>query len=234
MGYPPTFVDMQNDVIANLRLEDGLDRNKVKDWLNASYMEAVAETEFWTLSAATTTLAANTSSVTVPAALLGINYIVATDSNGTVRGTMELKTLAEILDKRGWSGGTLTQGAPQMYAYVSSATPTVEIWPTAVGGEVLTFYGFRLPNPLSADADVMVLPEPYGSNIVVNGSMALAAQFKQNIIMLSTYQQEGEYWTQRLRALQNNRGGDKVQQLQVEGSFRPVPPTNAYDTPYAS
>lgn len=229
MPYPPQFVDMQTDVIALLRLEDDLDRPKVKDWINASYMEACVDVELYLQAAASTPLAPSTGTVTVPAALLMLNYVVPSGSDGSRYGPMRLVGIDEILESRAYSGGTITQSVPYMYAYLSSAQPTIEIWPTAAGGETLTFYGVRLPDPLAADADVPIIPEPFGSNVLVYGAASLAAEFKQNYIMMSTYAQEAAQWVVKLRGFMNNRAGNKVQQFRVEGAQRPVPSTNAVD-----
>jgi len=232
MSYPPNFHDIQESVIAKLRLDPDLDRDKVKDWINNNYMAASLETEFFTDVQVSSTLPANAASLGVPAALLMLDYVVTQQQNGLYRGPMELVGIDLILEKRAWSGGTISQGAPQMYAYRSGPTPTIEFWPPASGGEIVTFYGNRLPPVLVDDNDVCLIPEPYGSNILEFGADAQAAEFKMNYVMLSTYQQESQYWIQRFRGFQNNRAGNLPGQLRVVRDRKPVPATNSVDTPY--
>jgi len=232
MAYPPTFEDIQQAVIDKLRLDPDLDLQKVKDWINQAYMEACIETEFYLDVSDSTQLAANVGSVGVPPTLLGLNYVTSKQSDGTQRGPMELVGMDMILDKRAWaSGGTVTQGAPQMYAYKSGPSPAIEFWPPAAGGETLTFYGFRLPPVLDLDGDTCKIPEPYGSNILEFGADAQAAEFKMNFVMLSTYQTESQYWMQRFRGFQNNRAGNLTQQFRVIRAYPAVPAGNSVDVP---
>lgn len=233
MSYPPTFKDMQNDVIDKLRLDADLDTGRVQSWINSAYMEACAATEFYVDSIATSTLPTNAGSTGVPAPLLTIDYIVSKQSDGTNYGVMDLVPLDEILSRRSYGGSTSpTQGAPQMYAYRSGPSPTIEFWPGASGGELLTFYGSRLPPVLSGDGDVCLIPEPYGSNLLVMGAAVQAAEWKMNYIMLSTYQQESAVWMQQFRGFQNNRVGNQTPQLQIVHARKPVAANNSVDLGY--
>jgi|SRR5215471_2963431 len=233
MAYPGTFSDIQDAVIAKLRLDPDLDTDKVKDWINQAYMEACMETQFYVTDAIPTSpLPANTGSTGVPASILAIDYVTSTQTDGSNRGPMDLVGIDVILEKRAWGGGaTPSQGAPQMYAYRSGPQPLIEFWPPAAGGEVLTFYGARLPPTLVADGDVWLIPEPYGSNLLEFGADAQAAEFKQNFIMMSTYQQESAGWLQRFRGFQNNRAGNQPQQFRIVHAYQPVPASNSVDTP---
>src|SRR5262252_5843514 len=155
MAYPGSFVDIQQAVIDKLRLDPDLDTDKVKDWINQAYMEACIECEFYLQSSPSSTLPANASSIGVPAPLLSLNYVVSQQSDGSNCGMMDQVGIDAIFDKRAWGGATTTsQGAPQTYAYMSGPQPTIEFWPPAAGGEVLTFYGTRLPPTLAADSDI--------------------------------------------------------------------------------
>jgi hypothetical protein len=232
MAYPSTFKDLYQSTIDKLRMDQVLDLQKSKDYVNSAYMRSCIDTEIYVDSTQTTTLPANATSVTVPASLLMINYIVPLQVDGLLLPPMQLVGIDVIAGRRAWSGGTITQTAPQMYAYQSSPNPSIEFWPTASGGEVFTFYGTRLPPLLAADGDVPIIPEPYATNCIVYGACISAAEFKQNFIMLQNYEQQHEFWIQKLRGFQNNRVGNRVQQFGIENAHRPVPSTNAIDTPY--
>jgi len=232
MPFPATFVNLQDAVIDKLRLDPDLDRDKVKDWINAAYYEACSETEFYLDSVETQQLQPGVSVIGVPALLTYLNYITSSGQDGSNYGTMDLVGLDVILDKRSYGGATAGWGAPSLYAYKSGGLSSViEIWPSATGGEILSFYGGRLPPALLNDTDQPMIPEPYGSNILEFGADAQASEFKQNYIMLSTYQQESAYWLSRFRAFQNNRPGNKVQQFQIEHSRARVSANNSADIP---
>lgn len=230
MAYPPTFRDIQDSVIDKLRLDPDLDRDKVKDWINSAYMEACSETEFYLDTQAPSALPPEVSSVGVPAPLLLINYVTSQQRDGSLIGVMDQVGLDQVLERRASGGSTTTQGAPQMYAYRSGPQPVIEFWPPAAGGEILTFYGARLPPVLVGDGDVCQIPEPYGSNILEFGADVSAAEFKMNYAMLASYQQEAAYWMQRFRGFQNNRSGNQPQQFQIFHSRAPVAANNAVDT----
>lgn len=228
MAYPSSFGDIQDAVIAKLRLDPGLDRQKVKDWINQAYMEACIETEFFAEAQATSKMPPDTSRTGVPAALWKIDYITSTQADGAPWGPLDLVGLDVVLSKRAY-GGTITHGAPQMYAYVSGPQPVIEFWPGAAGGEIFTFYGVRLPPILDDPGSVPAIPEPYGSNLLEFGADVQAAEFKQNYVMLSTYQQESLYWLQLFRGFQNSRAGNRVQQLQIDGARPYVHADNSVD-----
>jgi|SRR5215471_14235830 len=230
--YPSSFKDLYQAVIDKLRLDVPLDTQKAKDYVNMAYHRACLDTEFWEDHSQVVGLAANATSITVPASLLMIDYIVPAQVDGLLLPPMQLVGMDVLQGKRAWSGGTITQTAPQMYAYQSGQNPSIEFWPTASGGETFTFFGVRLPPPMSGDTDVPIIPDPYATNILVYGGCCNAAEFKQNFIMLSTYQQDYEFWIQKLRGFQNNRPGNRTQQFNIENAHRPVPSTNAIDTPY--
>ena len=233
MAFPSTFLDIRNEVIDKLRLDATLDLQKTKDWVNAAYAEACIETEFYATSSTSAALTLNQGSVPVPTGLQKLDYITSVGTDGTIWGPMKMVTFDEILRNRAYaSGAASTTGAPYLYAFRSSNAPSIEIWPPAAGGEVLTFYGQLLPTVLVNDGDVPIIPEPYGSNCLIFGAAAQAAEFKQNYLMMGQYAQEQDLWIARLRGFNNTRVGDDVQQFQVVGYRQAIPPTNSVDVPY--
>lgn len=221
---------MQDQVIQKARLEATDDLTKVKNWLNSAYYTACIETNFYENSAAASALAAGATNTPLPATTVKIEFIVPTGTDGTVWGPMEEVTFEELLEVRAWQGGQLSTGAPSRYSFRSSGSPSIEFWPNAVGGEILTFYGSNLPTVLSADADLPIIPEPY-SKVIEYGALIHASEFKKDLLMLQTYQAAYTDWISRFRAFNNVRAGSKVQSFRVEGA-RPWPRSNSVDQGY--
>lgn len=229
MSYPSTFVDIQNAVLQKGRLNSSDDLTKVKDWINQAYYESVLETEFFEAGTASAALTAGATSVTVPAAILSIDYIVPSTSDGAQWGPMDMITFEELLENRAWSAGAVPLGAPTRYSYRSASASTIEIWPNANGGETLTFYGNCLPTALASDGDIPIFPEPYATKVLEYGALSQVAEFKKDIFFLQQNQQLYAMWQGKLRSFINTRVGDKVQQFRVEKQ-RHYPRGNSVDT----
>lgn len=221
---------MQNNVTDKARLDYEEDVDRIQDWINAAYYTACIETNFFEASSSATALAANATSATVPSSIVKIEYIVPTGSDGSVWGPMTETNMEEILKVRAYQGGQTSTGAPSRYAYRSSSAPTIEFWPNAGGGEVLTFYGLKLPTALSADADLPIFPEPY-SKVIEYGALVHAAEFQKDMLTVQQFQAQYDMWLQRFRGFNNVRVGSMVQQFQVEGQ-RPWPKANSVDQGY--
>src|SRR5215831_12529801 len=131
---------MQNNVVDKSRLDADFDMNRVRDWLNDAYFVAIIETGFYQTTQAAATLVANQTNVAVPAGIHKIEYIVPSGWDWQTWGPMRHVNLTELLNLRAWQGGAVSTGAPNRYSYRSSSQPTIEFWPMAIGGEVLTFY----------------------------------------------------------------------------------------------
>lgn len=227
MAFPSTFLDIQNAVINKLRLDATNDLSKVKDWINQVYYEACIETNFYETSSSATTLTAGQTSVSVPSSIVKIEYIVPAGSDGSLWGPMEEVTFEEILENRAWAGSTQTTGAPSRYAFRSSQSSSIEVWPQAYGGETLTFYGVCLPNALSGNTDTPIFPEPYATMVLQYGALVQAAEYKKDPLV-SEFNALYIQWIIKLRSLNNVRAGSKVQQFRVERQ-RPWPRGNSID-----
>lgn len=228
--FPADFVTMQDQVIQGLRLEADADLTKTMNWLNNTYFTACIETNFYENGSSATALAVNATSVSVPTGIVKIEYIVPTGSDGTNWGPMMEVTFEELLEIRAYQGGAQSTGAPSRYAFRSSGAPSIEFWPNAIGGEILTFYGLSMPDALEDDEDVPIFPEPY-SQVIVYGALVKAAEFKKDLLMLQTYEAKYQDWLSRLRAFNNVKVGAQVQQLRVAGA-RPWPSKNDIDRGY--
>lgn len=232
MAFPSTFLDLQQAVIQNQRLDGTDDLQKAKDWINQAYASAAAQTNFYENSSVSAALTANQSSIAVPAALIIVEFIVPSGSDGSKWSPMDLVSFEEVLENRAWSGGSAAPtGAPYQYAYRSAAAPSIEFWPPASGGETLTFYGAQLPAPLVADGDLPIFPEPHATDVLEAGALVEAAKFKKDLFFLSTYQGMSQEAVAKLRAFTNTRIGDKTQQFKVERQ-RTYPRGNSVDTGY--
>lgn len=228
---PMQFVDLENEVRDKGRLGNTTaDNQRISDWINNAYYEVCIETDFYESSSSSASLTANSTSVSVPSSIVKIEYITATGSDGTLWGPMAEVTFEEILELRAWMGGVVSTGAPSRYAFRSSSSPSIEFFPQAVGGEVLTFYGLLLPTALSSPTDPVIFPEPY-SKAIIYRALIHAAQFKKDLLMLNDFRSDYQDWLQRFRAFNNTRNGSKVQQMRVEGQ-RPIPRRNDVDTGY--
>jgi hypothetical protein len=217
MAYPSTFADLQSAVLNKGKLDDVLDVQRIKDWINQTYMQVCVETEFYGVSAVASVLTQNQTVVTVPATINKVDFIVPTGSDGSSWGPMEMVTMEEILRQRAYSGGvTMTTGAPSKYCY--SSPSSIQIWPNPSGSEVLTFYGTGLPTALISGTDPPVIPEPYASKLLEYGALVNAAEFKRDMEMLTIWQGMYMDWLSRFRGFTNTRVGDKVQSFTVVGS----------------
>ncbi len=173
------------------------------------------ETEFFLSSATGSALSANASNQTIPTSLIGMDYIIATKTDGTTTLPLIQIPFEEILERRANSGAQAgTNGAPSHFARYYT---TVEFWPNAQGGETLTYYGQALPTALSANGDTPILPEPYASKALEYGALAEAADFKKDPDV-QTYRALYEDQKRRLRAFRNRRRGKLVAQLGIQGA----------------
>lgn len=227
MSFPATFASLQEQVVQKGRLDELADLDKVQDWINNAYFTACIETDFYESSSVDAPLDVNATSVAVPDSIVKIEYIVPTGSDGTVWGPMQEVLFDDLLEVRAWQGGVISTGAPTRYAFRSSASPTIEFWPTALGGEVLTFYGLSLPTPLASDDDLPIFPEPY-SKVIEYGALIHASEFKKDLLMLQTFQAGYEDWLERFRAFNNVRAGAQTMQFKVAGTH-PWPRRNDVD-----
>lgn len=226
--YQATFLNIQDAVIAKARLDSTNDLAKVKAWINQAYYTACIESNFYESSSAAAALSANASSVAVPSSVVKVEWIAPAGSDGSAWATMEEVTMEQLLDMRAWQGGISPLGSPSKYAFRSASAPSIEFYPTASGGEVLTFYGLLLPAMLSADGDFPIFPEPYASKVLEYGALVQATEFKKDLFFLQTYQQEWQDWLRRLKAFNNQRSGAKPMKMQVERQL-PWPRGNSVD-----
>lgn len=197
--YAATAGTIRTSVIKKLRLDTTDDAAKVLEWLNQVSCQVAIESRYLSGSSAGSALAAAASSQALPATLVELEYIVC--SYGGQTTLLAEKDYREILELR--QGATASAGPPTVYALRKG---TVELWPSAVGSEVLTYYGATLPDVLTADADIPPYPEPFNSKLLEYGALAQGAEYK-NDPHLSDYQQLYQLWMNRFLAFLTRRQG---------------------------
>ena len=129
-------------------------------------------------------------------------------------------TLDEIIALRSAAAGPAVSNGT-IWGYVMLGLDDFEVYPTPQSADVLTAYYTVAPTPLSADADVSVLPEPYSTDCLLYGGMARAAEFSGD--------PDGPYYDQKfqmalaaLRAHLNRKAGRLTGQFQIQnGNLRP-------------
>jgi hypothetical protein len=231
MAFPATFADLQANVIAKARVDSTEDTQKVSDWINSAYYSICTETNFYATSEAEAPLTAGDYNVLLPADIVKIEYITPTGSDGTLWGPMRQCTFEEVLEVRAWQGGQISTGAPSRFALRDTQPQaTIEFWPMANGGEVLTVWGWKLPPVLANPGDVPIIPEPY-SKVIEYGAVLHAAEFKKDLLMIQQYETSYATWLGNFNTLLNRRRGSQTQQFRIEGT-RPWPKRNSVDQGY--
>ena len=231
MAYPAQFLDLQKNVVDKARLDEDFDMNRVKDWLNSAYFTAIIETGFYQSTQVTSVLTADQTSIQVPAGIHKIEFIVPTGTDGQIWGPLRSTQFEDLLRVRAWQGGAISQGAPSRYSYRGTAgVPTIEFWPQAVGGEVLTFYGWGLPAAMNSDTDSPVIPAPY-EKAIEYGALVHAAEFQKDLLMIQQFQSDYQDWLQRFRGYKNHLASSQPDQFIIEFA-RPYPQRNDVDQGY--
>jgi hypothetical protein len=195
--YASTFLSMKNEVKDKLRLDtDTDDDSRLGEWLNQTLVRVATESKYFESNSDGSALAANATNQALPATLVELEYITRTYGGQTVYLTPS--AFETILELRA-TGAT---GPPTQYALRKS---TVEFWPNAQGGEVLTYYGAGLPSLMSADGDTTGLPEPFASKLIVYGACIEAADFKNDMRLYFYYQTAFAQWLEAFNTYLNTR-----------------------------
>lgn len=179
MAFPATFADIQQAVIVKARLDGTNDLAKVKDWINQTYYEVCVEAESL-VTQATVTLTAATTSYTFPAEMARLRQMFVTPFGATSvlqQPPMTRTSYDDILMKRQLGGITQQSGAYSTH-YAFMGENDFEVWPTPAAADVITLAYAAFPTVLSADGDLQVLDEPYGSKMLEYGALVQAGDFK--------------------------------------------------------
>lgn len=188
------------------------------------YADACIETEA-IVSTATMSLTAGTASYTLPSQVVRIKGMYVTPVGGAQSQPMIQTTLDFILRRRQASGGA---GAATGYVthYAVLGSTDIEVYPTPRSADTITIYYVGLPTPLSANADVPVLQEPYSSKVLEYGALAEAGDYKGDP-MTDEYRAMFQLWMSKLKTQITRKAGAQPGQFRVfpEHQFPPNDPS---------
>lgn len=217
-AYSSTFQDAQGEVMDKLRLDTTADLTKTKAWLNQILLDIAVTSRYFSGSAAGAALAAAAASQALPATLVELEYVTVTYGGQTAYMT------PIGFDKLLMLQVTASSGPPTFYTLRKG---TVNFWPAAAGGEVLTYYGATLPDAMSANSDVSGLPEPYATKLLVYGACIEAADFKNDMRLYFYYQNAYAAWKASFQAYLNTRMTQAARAFPVYG-----PDGRPFSSPY--
>lgn len=193
MAYPSTFLDLQNTVIANLRLDATADLQKVKDAINQVYTQVIVETDA-NVTYSTAPLTAATATYVLPVQILRMLTVYATPVAGVASRPLRRLTLDQIIQYRSTNAGP-SASTGTVWAYCLQGLSQLEVYPTPQTVDTLTFYYIAMPTALAADTDVPVVQEPYATDCLSYGAMAKLSEF--------TGDPDGQYYRQLYQAATN-------------------------------
>lgn len=220
MAYPSTFVTIQNEVVNKLRLDSTADLAKVKDWINGAYYEACVETEALQ-NFATMTLTANTSTYTLDSQIARIKQMRVTPVGSTQSLPLEPVSVEEMLVlTAGTTSSQPNTGGPNRYTVFG--VDKIQFYPTPTSADTVTMYYVKYPTALSADADTPSIPEPYATELLVNGACYKGAVFADDP-KAQLFQQAFEVWKDRLRGHLRRKTGSFTRQFRLTGTTGVVP-----------
>lgn len=216
MAYPSTFLDIQNQVIAKLRLDSSADLQRVKDYINRAYAETCIETEALQ-TYASMACTANSYVYTLPSAAVRIKQLTFTGNGAGIDDVMIPTSIEQILEWR--SNGGDNAGQPTHYA-VNGLTE-IAIYPTPTSSnDTINVWYVKQPTALSGNTDTPALPEPYGTRCLENGACYEAAIFAMSP-MAQTFKVEYETAKAQLRSHLRRMQGAMTRQFRVtKGDFR--------------
>lgn len=217
MAYPSTYTDLQNEVIAKIRLDSTNDLQKAKDWINRVYRETCVETEALQ-TFATMALTASQNIYTLDTSIGRIKQMYVTPVGSTASYPLEPVSIEEMITlNAGTAASNPNTGGPNRYAVFG--INDIQFYPTPTSADTVTIYYVKFPTALSAGTDVPAIPEPYATECLVNGACYHAAIFAGDP-QAQAYRQDYETAKARLRGHLRRFQGSYTRQ------FRTVPPQN--------
>jgi len=213
--YTATFTDVVNAVSEKLRLDLADDTTKTGVWVNRAIAKIAIQTGYFKGQVNGTPLVAGDSSQALPPTLVRLDYVTTFYQGQTYPQLNEMTTLDPILAYRSQGAST---GPPRIY-YLWQGS--VEFWPSAAGGEVLSYYGSILPDTISGTTPIPV-PEPF-SKLVEYMACFEAAQYKKDPL-IEEFRDLAREEMIAFRAYLNQRRGRKGLQFDVKVMEETYPP----------
>lgn len=224
MAFPSTFLDIQQAVQANTRMDpaNATDVQQIKDWINQTYYQVVLETECLQESD-TMTLTANVADYTLPAAVARIKYMTLRQaSQGGFNAPLVLVPPMRILTWRQSAGGVSVTNSTAMYYSVLGLNDLL-LYPTPSTADTLLLYYTQYPPILVNNTDVPLLPEPYGSQLLQAGALMEASDYLKDVIASYSYPQQFADWMTRFRQHLRRRAGAQTTQFEKAGGGSSMP-----------
>lgn len=207
--YASTATTIVNSVVAKLRLDAVADAAKTLEWVNQVYTNVATTTRYYSGSSAGAALTAAATSQALPTTIVELEYATATYGGQSL--VMMLVDFDRLLQMRqGQSGAS---GPPLFY---SLRKGTVEFFPAAAGGEIITYYGATIPNAMVL-GDIPDLPEPFASKLLEYGACVEAADFKNDARLYFWYQQAYGTWMGQFIAFLNQRKTQAGRAFPIQG-----------------
>ena len=209
-SYASTFSSIKTAVAEKLRMADTGDDARIGTWVNQALCRVAVDTHWFMGSVDGAALAAGASSQALPTTLVELEQIsLVFGGQPYYLFPTEFDQIL-MLRSRGPSSGP-----PRYYCLRKN---TVELWPSAAGGEVLSYYGAILPDPLlTAPTDVPGLPEPYAAKLLEYGACLEAADFKKDVYLFFHYTPKYQEWLSGFQAFCNRRITRASMQVPVYG-----------------
>lgn len=219
MAFPKTFADLQQAVVDKGRLDPTQDSQKIKDGLNAAYSQVALESKFFEGAVVGSALVGGAVNQTLPVSLIELEDVTCLAQG--IQPRLRQVEWETLLDLRG--ALVVGAGPPQVY---SLRMNSIEFYPAANGGEVLTYFGSKQPDTyLSADGDVPLIPEPF-SILLEYGALIHMGEFKADLLMLGDWQQQWNVWMAKFKTFSGVRLGQDSLAFRVLEGRRIYPPND--------
>lgn len=231
MAFPSTFLDLQRLVINKVRLDanadaaTGSDLQFAKDMVNLAYSEACVLTEA-KQGEGTNSLTSGIYSYQLPPDVVRVKTIMIAPADGSQGYGNPLTEASpeDMFQRRQNDGHSAATGSVASH-YALVGVNQLELWPTPGAADTILFVYVGQPTPLSANTDVPILPEPYGTKAIQYLALAEAADFLKDPDV-DRYRALADLWLKKLQTHMRRLGGGHVRSLPVaRGTFVPHLPS---------
>lgn len=171
-------------------------------------------------------MTAATDTYTLPSGIERIVAMYVTPVGNYRSRPLEETSIGDLIEKKVGTTSTSDQSGQYVTHYAVLGIDQIVVWPTPQTTDTLTVWYVTLPTALSADADVPIIHEPYGSKLLFYGAAADAGSFKGDP-QGQEYAALFEQWLGRYRTHLNRKKGTSTRQFRVVGqqTYRPHDPS---------